>query len=550
MRTLLIFLTAALAWGQQVAEIRTRFEIRYVGEGSVYLNGGRDQGLQEGMRLTVRRVSPGGALLGGDSIADLTITGVTANSAVCSVDHASAELQTGDTAMISSTDLEALQMLQQSKTARRHAQVVSFTEGDPIDQELRDYVPKPPSPAVNQFRGRISYEFASLRSENSPVLLQNGASVRFDGTRLGGSYWNLTGYWRGRINSRASSGQQVNTIRDLMNRTYHIGVFYNNPQSKNMMGFGRMFVPWASSLSTIDGGYYGRRLARHLTVGAFGGSTPDPTAWDYKPNRQLGGAFVSFDLGSFETLRFTNTAGIAVSRVSWKAEREYAFSETTFSLNNRVSIYHNLQADRLTAGRLGNTESGAALSRSFVTLRVQPVSWLTFDFNHNYFRTIPTFDLLLLGTGVLDKFLFDGLSGGLRVELPNHISVYGSVGNSTRTGDTRGSLNQMYGVSVRNFLNLGIRGDARYTTFHGSFGSGWYQAFSATKEFGPRLRMDLTAGEQQFHSDLSTSVRGFFVNGNVEFLISPHYWLGGGINLFRGTQQHYDQTFFTLGYRF
>ena len=82
-----------------------------------------------------------------------------------------------------------------------------------------------------------------------------------------------------------------------MNRTYHFGFTYQNPYSPNTYGIGRLYLPWAPSLSTIDGGYFGRRIGRITTVGAFAGSTPDPTSWSYNPNQQIAGTFVSVEVG-------------------------------------------------------------------------------------------------------------------------------------------------------------------------------------------------------------------------------------------------------------
>ena len=145
-------------------------------------------------------------------------------------------------------------------------------------------------------------------------------------TRIGGSYWNFTGYWRGRVNSRGRGPGQT-TLIDLINRTYQIGLFYSNPQSKYVIGVGRLLLPWATSQNAIDGGYIARRLSRSVTAGVFGGSTPDPTAWNYDPNRQIGGAFVNFEAGTFEAVRFTSTEGVALTSVHWKPERRYMFTE-------------------------------------------------------------------------------------------------------------------------------------------------------------------------------------------------------------------------------
>ncbi len=535
----------------QTTEMRTRFEVRYVASGAVYLSGGREEGLQEGFRLRVKRLKPGEPELSARTIAQLVVTAVAAHSAVCSVETPDAELQTGDLAEVLGDGLDLLRTLQESKTARRYAQVVTFTEGDPLDQEQRDYLPRPPLPEVNRARGLVSYEFNDIADRNSGMsTTQNGVVVRADVTRIAGTYWNFTGYWRGRLNSSFGQTAQTQTLHDLLNRTYHIGLYYNNPQSKYIIGVGRVFLPWAPSLSTIDGGYLGRRMGRYATLGTFGGSTPDPTAWDYKPGRQMGGAFVAVDAGSFDRVRFSTTAGIAMSRLNWKAEREFAFLETSFNWKRYLAVFYNLQEDRLTAGRLGNTESGPALSRSFLTVRVQPVPWLAIDVNHNYFRNVPTFDTVLLGTGLLDKYLFTGLSAGLRVELPRGIAVYGSVGQNQRSGDARGSLNQMYGIAFRNVLRTQMRADLRHSVFHGPFGDGWYQSLSVSREVGERLRFEIQGGDQELRSLLSGHNRGFWMNSTVDRFIGTHYVMGAGLSMFRGNVQSYDQTYLSFGYRF
>ncbi len=74
-----------------------------------------------------------------------------------------------------------------------------------------------------------------------------------------------------------------------MNRTYHLGLYYQNPDSVVTMGVGRLFLPYAPSLSTIDGGYFGYKFSQHMTAGVFGGSTPDPTSWSYNPNQRIAG---------------------------------------------------------------------------------------------------------------------------------------------------------------------------------------------------------------------------------------------------------------------
>ncbi len=529
---------------------RTSFRVRYVAADSVYLDAGRDAGLAEGFRLTIRRAKPGEPAWNAPVVAEAVVISIAANSAACELKSQTTAPEVGDTAILSSQDSEVLQMLQASRTARRYAQVVSFSEGDPIEEEARKYVPRPKLPEINRARGRISYEFNSITDNitHNAGSMQNGMVFRGEITRIAGTFWNFTGYYRARTNTRQNGNEQ--TLTDLINRTYHIGVYYNNPESPYQMGFGRMLLPWANSLSTIDGGYFARRFGRRITSGVFAGSTPDPTAWNYNPNRQLTGVFVNTEAGTFERLRYTGTAGLAMSRLAWKAEREYAFFENTLVYKTRFSLFHNLEADRITQGRFGAPRSRIQLTRSFLTGRVQLHRRLELDVSHNHFEGVPTFDTRLIGTGLLDKFLFQGLSGGARLELPGRLTLYGSIGRNKREGEASPSWNRMYGATVNNWAGTGLRIDFRWSKFNSSFGQGQFYTGSVSRQLSDRLRLDFQGGKQNITSPLAGQTRSIFLSSSVDWLFGDHYSLGFGHTMYRGKVQNYDQLFTNIGYRF
>src|SRR4029077_2757109 len=103
------------------------------------------------------------------------------------------------------------------------------------------------------------YSGGARHDNGGGVSLNAGLVIRTDITRINGTYWNLSGFWRGRLSNRSSVGQ--NTLQDLINRTYTIGLTYDNPRSNGWAGCGRLSLPWATSLDTIDGGYVGRKLS-------------------------------------------------------------------------------------------------------------------------------------------------------------------------------------------------------------------------------------------------------------------------------------------------
>ena len=156
--------------------------------------------------------------------------------------------------------------------------MVGFTSDDPIDQELHatkvEQIHESPGGVL---RGRIGFSYGGI-NEAGMNSAQTGMIIQTDMTHIGGTWWNFGGYWRGYMNTSHTnvSGTGTQTLTDLMNRTYTLGFTYDNPYSPSVLGLGRLYLPWAPSLSTIDGGYYGRRMGRIVTVGAFAG-TPNPS---------------------------------------------------------------------------------------------------------------------------------------------------------------------------------------------------------------------------------------------------------------------------------
>ena len=381
---------------------------------------------------------------------------------------------------------------------------------------------------------------------NSVTSSDVGVVFRGDITRIGGTYWNLSGYWRGRLTKSSAASQQ--TLQNLINRTYHLSMTYDNPNSDLVAGFGRLYLPWAPSLDTIDGGYFGTRLSHGATGGIFGGSTPDPTSWDYSPDRVMGGAFINFEGGEYDSLHYSSTAGAGLSMVNWKTDRPFVFIEDNISYKRYFAVYESAQVDH-PHGNVQTPSPGTGLGRNFFTLRVSPHPRTEFDFNYNYFRDIPTFDPTLIGTSLLDKFLFQGFSAGARIEVMKQVWVYTNLGRSSRTGDSKPALNQMYGLTYGRLPWLKLRADAHYAKFNSSFGSGSYESFSFSRQLSDALRLEVLAGQQNFSSTFTTNNRARFVTSTVETTLGPHYYLQGNFTINRG-QLSYDQFMFSLGYRF
>ena len=535
-------------------DLHTVFRVKYVAEGVAYLDGGSAAGLKEGMKLEVRddalpaRQGESASAIDPRVVAELEIGGVAETSSVADIHTPKRPVKVGDLAYLSSSDADALVQQRTLSATRAYPAVISFTEGDTLDEEVRQEIPRPPLPSVNRARGRIGFDYITTISHGTTDVTSSDVGMVFRGdiTRIGGTYWNLSGYWRGRLTKSSATGTQ--TLQDLINRTYHLEMTYDNPNSNLVAGFGRLYLPWAPSLDTIDGGYFGTRLSKGTTLGIFGGSTPDPSSWDYSPNRAIGGTFINFEGGEYNALHYSSTFGVGVSLVNWAIDRPFVFVEDSVSFKRYIAVYESAQVDS-PRGNSATPAPGPGLGRNFFTFRVNPQPRVELDFNYNYFRDIPTFDPTLVGTGLLDKFLFQGFSAGARVEVVKQVFVSTTLGRSSGSGDSKASLNEMYGITFARLPWLSLRADAHYARFNSSFGTGSYQSFSISRQLSDELRLEILAGQQNFNSTLTTNNRARFVTGTVERSLGPRYYVQGNFT-FNSGQLSYDQFMFSLGYRF
>ncbi len=537
------------------APVRSSFHVRYVSESNVYIDGGRNAGLAPGTKLVVKQDTTKPAASGAEKslepgiVARLTVVSVASVSAVCEVEIATRELILGDVVSLPNEEIEKLVEKNTLGNTRQYPIVISFSEGDPLDEEVREKIPRPPLPEVNQYRGRIGFDVSTIRQLGANGLTSNayGMVFRGDFTRILGTHWNMNGYWRGSLRTNSQAAQT--TLQDTLNRTYLMSLTYLNPDSHWTGGVGRFYLPWASSLETIDGVFVGRELVTRGVVGLFAGSTPDPTAWDYNPQRRIGGLFFNVHGGSFERFRYSTTTGYGVELYKWTINRPFVFTENNFSFRRGWSLYQSMQIDRPTANS-GSAAIATGLGQSLVSLRLQVHPRVTLDLTDTYFRDVPSYDPQLVGTGLLDKYLYQGINGGARIELPRHVTGYFSVGNSSDSNDPKHSLNEMFGATMAGIWKTGLTADARYSKFNSAFASGTYNTVTLSRDMLNNVQLNLQGGRYAYTSSLAASSSSDFVNMIVNLNLGARLFLESMITMQRGGSLNYNQWTTTLGCRF
>ena len=537
------------------APIRSTFHIRYINGSNVYIDGGRDAGLTEDTQLilkqnpTLPEGDPRNHALEPGIVARLSVISVASTSAVCAIKASAREVTTDDVVALPDAEVDKIVQRDTLGNTRQYPMVISFTQGDPLDEEAREEEPRPPLPEVNQMRGRIGFDVSSIQQLGQTPSTSNeyGMVFRADFTRMFGTHWNLNGYWRGQFQTNSALAQA--TLQDTINRTYLMSLSYINPDSPWMAGIGRLYLPWANSLEVIDGAYLARGIATHSVVGLFAGSTPDPAAWDYNPDRRIGGLFYNAHGGSYDHLRFSSTAGVGVEMLKWTINRPFAFTENDFSYKRLFSIYHSMQVDRPTANP-GSPALPTGLGQSLLSMRVEVTSHVVVDLTDTYFRDVPTYDPTLVGTGLLDTYLYQGLNGGARIEFPRHITGYFSLGQSNDSTDPKNSLNKLFGATISHIANTGFQLDARYSQFDSAFASGTYSTLTLSRDLQEHIRLNLQAGKYAYNSPIAATSSSKFVNLMVDSDLGARLFVESMYTAQRGGSMDYNQWTTTLGYRF
>ncbi len=115
--------------------MRTEFHVKYVNGTNVYIDAGRNAGLDEGTKVVLKQAPAKSEDTDGSGepgiVARLTVVSVASSSAVCQVDKTSRDLVVGDVLSLPDEEVEQMVAKNAIGTTRVYPMVVSFSEGDP-----------------------------------------------------------------------------------------------------------------------------------------------------------------------------------------------------------------------------------------------------------------------------------------------------------------------------------------------------------------------------------------------------------------------------------
>jgi hypothetical protein len=176
------------------------FHVKYISDGAVYLDAGRNAGLEDGMILHLVHADPDGGATEAvrfrseEPVADLKVFSVADSSSACEIVSAREDVQVGDLAFLTPGSVHQREDHKNEAESANYPVVVSFSYGDPLDEEIRERtVPHNGPPIDNRVRGRIGFDYGGIREPGGLSSKMTGLMLQADMTHIGGTHWNFTG---------------------------------------------------------------------------------------------------------------------------------------------------------------------------------------------------------------------------------------------------------------------------------------------------------------------------------------------------------------------
>ncbi len=191
------------------------FRVKYVSDGSLYIDGGRNANLQEAMKLSLVNAPPDGVVSdavrfrGYEHVAELKIISVADSSSVCEIVSTNSEIKAGQMAFLTPDTVVERRQVVEAAEEEKYPIIMTFTYGDPLEEEVRTAQEQKQfqeSP-VGRVRGRVGFDYGGIHQPGGINSKQVGLSIQSDISNIGGTYWNFKGYWRGNMNLSSAPAQ-------------------------------------------------------------------------------------------------------------------------------------------------------------------------------------------------------------------------------------------------------------------------------------------------------------------------------------------------------
>jgi len=515
----------SIAFGQQSA-----LQIKYVSVDNVYLDGGRDHGLNVKDTLEVRRNK--------QVVGQLLALYVADHSASCQVLTKVGALLPGDEVLLTKPASRASMTampLQQAEASKPIA----------VEQPLRVQRKK------QALQGSVSVQMYHWDDQNASNLdfTQPTVNLNLRATELAGQHFGLYLRTRGRYDKRSRSYSTQVPQNEWRNRIYQLYFDYANPNAPLNFKLGRIITNPLSGVGYVDGLMTQLNLSQAVKFGVLAGTQPEWQYADFQTSIQKYAAYASYQTGSYQTSYYQSTLAFTGEYHSKTVSREYAYWNNQLSWRRFVRVYQSAEIEYNRSWRMEKTGQTINLSNLYYDMVFDLTSWVSAGINADMRKSYWTYEYRTIADSLFDVLTRRGVRGQLNFRLPGGHSLGLSSGLQRRDTDSRStysytlSYNNSDLLRARWTLNLYAAGFSN-ALFNGltssiRFGKQFGNAFNANLRYS-FSRYQIKSGNSRSNS--AVQVANFW---NVSSHMFLNYWYESAV----GDDENGKRLWVEVGYR-
>ena len=483
--------------------------VTYLAGHSIYIDAGRDDGVEVGASLDVVRR--------GTVVATLRAIVISTHRASCEiVGGDSLSIAVGDSVRFVAPGAPGRVPLGTPDSARLPP-FATDSVSLPDSGGARSASTRPVnSLRTAGIRGRVGVRYLVVSEAGAGARFsQPSADVRVDGARIAGSPLGITVDARGRrtmVTRADTAGAQV----DSRTYVYQMAVSVATPGG-GRVAVGRQFSEAFANVSLYDGVSVQLNRQRWGT-GLFAGTQPAPTTMGYARDVREFGTYVQAH-NEAAGRRWALTLGGIGSYHANDPNREFAFGQLSVS-SSRVSLLATQEVDYNRGWKVAAGEQTVQPTSTFLSAHVRASNSFTFYAGFDSRRNVRLWrDLENPETEFDDRFR-QGLWGGASLRAGQHVRLSADVRSSDGGGTIGGRATAAGGVLAVDGIGwslLGVR--ARSTRYTSPWLEGWLHSGSlSVSPLNGQLRLEIEGGLRAEANRPGVSVTGLSGDNRVQWL--------------------------------
>jgi hypothetical protein len=508
---LAVLLTAGATLAQEAQRVA---RVTYVTGSTIYLDAGRDDGLAEGLELTLMR--------GDEVVAVCRVAEVSSRRAACAIERKPLEPTVGDTASIVIEPTPAPAPARTSSAGR--------------------------SARSAGLRGRVGvgYLFVSDRAAGTSSFSQPAIDLRLHGEGLGGSGWGLDVDARARRTMRRDRDGAA--ASSSVTRVYRAAVTRRGADDRWNLTLGRQPSVAVAAVGVFDGAA-AELKGRRLDVGLFSGSQPDPSDYGHSSEVREHGVYVTAHGGADARRQWAVSSGLVGSYDRSEVNREFVHFQGRFS-GPRLTAFATQEVDYNRAWKSSAGEDDLSITSTFVSLSYRAERRLFLRGGYDNRRNVRLYRDFVTPEIEFDDAFREGVWGGLTARVARRFTF--GVDGRSNDGGSAGSSTAYTVTADVNGLARRIDVRARSTSFESERESGWLHSLTTRIVAGRLAQLEIGGGVRR-EGQLSSSMPAeelAWINAGIDLALGNHWYCIVSADLLRGDREAVDQLYARLTYRF